>query len=398
MKKIKYIAFTKENKRVMGESYIENEENLYKVLLRNELYLSEIVDEFNITDRFDKLKKKYLSSFCRQLGTMVDSGIPIPQALDILSEVISGNKKVKTVCKHLSESVQKGKSLSYAMIDSGAFPEILINVVIAGEENGELSKSLMDMAVYYDNLQKTTSKIFVAMIYPSLLLVGALITILVIFNFIIPKLLSSISSITELPALTKIVLAISNVLTNYGVFIFVGCIFAVAIIALLFRTKPMKYVWSKFKIKIPYMGKLLKTIYTSRFASTFSSLYSSGIPIPKAITLSSNVISNYYIETQLLDSVDKLNAGKNISSTLNQIDGFDRKLTANIEIGEKTGRIEEMLKPLSLTMQEEADRSIDALVALMEPMSIIFLGLLILPIILSVVLPMLSLYNAVGGM
>lgn len=396
MERYNYISYLIDGTKIENYEFAEDLDDLYYKLYSRGEYLDKVIEKKQILNMKVKLKSHELSDFCRQLGTMLKSGVSVTQALKIIEETCVLKKEIKLIYHQLSIDVNTGIALSNAMLRTSAFPYLLVNIIKSSEENATIDSVLLKMAKYYDNDTKIGSKIKGAMIYPTMLLCVTIIAIIAIFNFILPQFLGILEGLTELPLLTKIVMKISSIFVSYGIFIIIGIVGFIVFCMMLKQVPSVKYKIDKLKLKLPYVKGLLSNIYTYRFASTLSSMYFGGISIVYGVNLSATTINNKYLENQLILTVDNLAKGSSLSEALSPVDGLHKKLAASLRVGEETGQLDELLASLAESLEIEANNSIDKLISLLEPITIVFLGITILPIVLSVILPMLKMYSSIG--
>lgn len=396
MIEFEYVAYDINNKKVVGKQYAENEKMLYEVLYEKGLFLYSLKNQNKFDDSIIILKPKVVAEFCRRMGNMLDSGLTISSAFEILQNTTLNKKSLKIFSK-VYQDVQYGEALSKAMKKTLAFPDILINVILASEANGSMAETLLKMADYYDNSVKLTSKIRGALIYPIFVISISLIGIIALFSYILPKLLESMGELMELPPITQFMMSISSLFINYGPLLAISSIFFIVSLVAFFKTKIGKVFIGQIKLKIPFVKRLTSTIYTARFASTLSSMYSTGISIPEAVRLSASTTNNEYLSNQITLSMNKLFEGMRMSESLKNIEGLRPDLMSSIQIGEETGRLDSMLESLSKTLDNEANSAIDAMTKLLEPLSIVMIGVLLIPVVVAVILPMMSIYNVLGS-
>jgi type IV pilus assembly protein PilC len=298
------------------------------------------------------------------------------------------------------DDLQRGATLSEAMSMRGkAFPELLINMMKAGESTGRMDVTASKMADNYDKEARLNKKLFSAIAYPVFLLILLTAAVIFIFTFVIPQ-FTELFVDMELPVPTKIVLAISNFLTTKWMFLIVGLVVAVAGLITLFRRPGPRKWLDRLKLRIPKVGKLLRTIYTARFARTLSSLYVSGIPMIQAMNVARNILGNTYLESQFDDVIDSLGNGHTLSQSVALVNGFEKKLPSTIMIGEESGRLEHMLESVSDQYDYDAEMAANSLVALLEPLLIILTAIIVAFVVISVLLPVFEMYStleASGG-
>ncbi len=342
-----------------------------------------------------RLKPHELSDFARQISNMVSAGITIVRALQIIKNR-DMKPKLKNVYEQLYQSIQAGNMLSDAMSScQNSFPLLIINMFAAGEASGNLDKSAMKMAIYYEKEHRLNGKIKSAMTYPIILLILTVCIVIIIFTFVLPSFFDLFDNI-ELPLITKIVLFVSNFLTSYWLYIIISTAVFLFLLSKIIKQPKVVFAIDKFKLKIPKVGKLLKTIYTARFARTLSSLYTSGIAMVNAVEISSKIIGNEYVTSQFDHVVDMIRSGNFLSTSIESIDGFDPKLKSIMYIGEESGKLDEMLTSISENLEYDSEMATNRLITYIEPIMIVIMAAVIGSIILSVMLPIMSTYNSIG--
>ena len=345
---------------------------------------------------YKKLSTIEVADFCRQLGAMLSSGINLIRAMMILSQ--RDNKDyVRKIYDALIEDLQRGSTLSEAMALRGrAFPELLINMIRAGEQTGRLDESCMKMANQYDKDHRLNSKIKSAMSYPIILVILIIGVVLIIFTFVIPRFVSMYQDM-ELPLPTRMVMAMSDFILQNGVFLLVGIIAAALGLMYLFKKPEPRRALDRTLIKFPKIGKLLQTIYTARFARTLASLYVSGIPMIQALTVSQATVGNKYIENQFREVIEHLGNGRTLSQSISIVDGFEVKLKSTIMIGEESGRLESMLESVADQFDYDSEMASQRMVAMLEPLFIVIMAGVVGFVVISVLLPIFNMYGAVAG-
>ncbi|GHT79038.1 type II secretion system protein F [Actinomycetota bacterium] len=390
----KYNAVAMDGSRQNGTLEAANEPQLSQFLSNSGLFLVKSKSVDKKTSQV-KLKIPEVADFCRQLGAMLSSGITLIRAMQII-EARDAKPPVKKVYNSLIDELRNGSTLSESMDKQGkAFPELLINMMRAGENSGGIDTTAEKMAVTYDKQHKLNSKIKSASIYPIVLVVMIVAVIIILFTFVMPQ-FTGLFADMELPLPTKIMMGISHFLTTYWLYFIGGVIIAVALIIATFQQPRPKYYLDRFKLKMPVIGKLMRTIYTARFARTLASLYVSGIPMIQSLHIGRNTIGNTYIQSQFTDVINALGNGQTLSQALNLIDGFDAKLYSTISIGEESGRLEQMLDSIADQFDYESEMASQRLVSLMEPIMIIVMAAVVAAVIVSVLLPIFQMYQSIG--
>ena len=302
------------------------------------------------------------------------------------------------IYENIYVKLQQGYTLSAAMEAQGvAFPNLMIQMYRSGEASGDMDKTALTMSNQYSKDHRIKGKTKSAMMYPIILIVITIAVLLIVYLAVLPSFFDIFKNV-ELPLITKINISISKFLQDYWYFVLLIAAGLVVTFIALLRVEKVRFQVDKLKTKIPKFGKLLMTIYTSRFARTLCSLYTSGMSIVNALNIAKTTIGNVYIESQFDGAIKKLRNGESLSQAIKDIDGFDIKLTSSIFVGEESGRLESMLTTLADDFDFEAEQASERMITLIQPLMIIFLAVVICLIIISVLLPIYTLYNNVGNM
>ncbi len=392
----KYKALNLKSKTVSGKIEANDYDNLLLLLREKNMFLLDYRDISKKEPKKFKLKLNQLSAFSREIGTMIGAGLPLIRILSIMVDR-EENKKVKELYSNIYTNLQQGHTLSSALeMQNGAFPELLIQMYRTGEESGQLKKVAMTMADQYSREHKLNNKIKLASTYPAILAVLTIVAVFAIYTFIMPK-FADVFGDMDLPLITKINLAISNFLTENVTIVIFGILILAAILVVAMQQPSVKYKVDCFKIRAPKMGKLMKVIYTARFARTLCSLYTSGLSLVYGLRIAEKTIGNKFVEEQLDEAIQRIRAGESLSAAFSIIEGFDVKLISSIFVGEESGHLEDMLTVLADDYDYEAEVASQRLVSLMEPVMIVIMGLVIGSVMLSVLLPIITIYQN-GGM
>ena len=391
----RYNAIALDGSSQTGKAEAAGEEQLATLLREDNLFLIS-AKQLEAVQRYQKLKTDELADFCRQLGAMLSSGINLIRAMMILSQrdVLP---HIKKIYEALIEDLQRGSTLSEAMQLRGrAFPELLINMIKAGEQTGRLDESCNKMAVQFDKDHRLNQKMKSATTYPIILLVLIIGVVLIIFTFVLPQFMEMFEGM-ELPLPTRIVMGMSDFLISYGVYMFVIIVVAAFLLINLFRKPEPRKALDKMLLKFPKVGKLLGTIYTARFSRTLASLYVSGIPMIQALTIAQGTIGNKYIESQFKEVIEHLGNGRTLSQALSTVDGFETKLKSTVMIGEESGRLEQMLEAVADQFDYDSEMASARMVAMIEPIMIVIMAGIVGLVIISVMMPIFQMYQTVGG-
>lgn len=345
-----------------------------------------------------KLKAKQLAEFCRELGMMISSGVPLIRAISIMSQR-DVKPQLKKVYADLYRDLQKGMMLSEAMAAQGnVFPELLINMYKASESTGGMDVTSKKMAFHYEKTHKINQKAVSAAVYPTILLVVTVVVLLVVFLAVLPKFFELYQDMdAEMPALTSFMLGLSMGVRDHWLAVLIVILLLVLVIRGAIAQPKVRAVVDRKKLGLPIVGKLLRTIYTSRFARTLSSSYSSGISMINALENTRDTIGNTYIAGQFDQLIRDVREGQTLSTAIGKVQGIDNKLPASILIGEETGRLDSMLESIADTFDYDAEIALQRMTTLMEPVMIILMAIVIGSVMISVMLPLPTLYNAIGA-
>ena len=395
MSRYNYTALDLTSKKITGEIDARDEEDLRTLLRAQDLVPTKYSINEDKTTGF-RMKASDIGEFSRQIASMLASGITILRAMEILKDRDFSPKIVK-VYEKLHRDVQMGCTLSEAMrLQNNVFPELLANMYASGEASGQLERVANKMATHYEKEHRLNSRVKAAMTYPVILLVTTVVVILLLFILILPNFFSFFED-AEMPPITQFMLNVSKFLQNYWFYVIIGVLALIFLYKTLMTIGSVKHFFDRFILKMIAVGKLLKIIYTARFSRTLSSLYSSGIPMIKALEITSTIVNNKYIADQFPEVITDVRNGEPLSDSIGRVDGFDSKLTTTMMIGEESGRLDSMLESTAESFDYESEIALDKLVQLIQPVMIIILAVVIGLVMLSVMLPMLNIYDSVGA-
>ncbi len=395
MARYEYTAKNLDGIQFKGVMEVPNEDELYNRLKMEDKFLikSSVIEG---KSKVRKIKANNLSEFCRELGMLLQSGISLVRALNIIVQEETIKPWQREIYQTILQLIRQGISLSDAMEQqAGVFPELMIYMFRSAELSGNLDKVALRMADHYEKDYRLNSKVRNAMIYPIVILVACLAAVIVLVTFVIPMFSDLFDLMETLPLPTRIVLALSDIFKNYWYLVIVGVAVIVCGLHIIFNIPPVRLALDRVKIRIPVIGKLLSIIYTARFARTLSSLYASGLPIVSALQVGKKTIGNTYLESQFDDAIAAVRRGDNLSEAIGSIKGFSRRLSAVILIGEETGSLDAMLTYVSDDLDYAADMAINRLVSLLEPLLIIFMAFVVGFILMAVLLPVFNSYGAI---
>ncbi len=341
-----------------------------------------------------KVSPRDMSVFCRQFQNIMKTGIGIVTALEMLSSQTE-NKKLKAAIIDATDSVKKGETLSASMRKhKDVFSNLLINMIEAGETSGSLETSFDRMAVHYEKDAKIKGAVRKALVYPIILSIVALIVMTVMLLYVIPKFVSIFEDInSELPAITKAVVAMSDFLTHRW-YIPVGILLVVVILYKIYKsTRTGRTTIARFKLKLPVFGMLIQKTVCARFARTLGTLTAAGIPLVEALNVTSRTMDNILYQEALEDAAVQVRKGMNLSAVLKKSGLFPPLIIHMLSIGEDTGSIEEMLDNAANYYDEEVETTTAQVLALLEPAIIVCMAFIVVIMIISIYSPVQQLYN-----
>ena len=394
MARFKYVAKDMSGKIHKGTVEAASENALTQQLREENLYLVEAKD-LNGAKKHKKLKAKQLAAFCRELSTLLASGVTLVRALDIISEQEGINKDERDIYKDVLQDLKRGISLSDAMESKECFPDLMIGMIRSGEGSGNLDLVTQRLSIQYEKDYKLTQQVKSAMTYPCILLVLCVVIVILIVTFILPQFQSLFDQMESLPMITNILIAVSNFLVQkwYIALLIVAVI--IALIRIIVGIPSVRRSVDWMKVHMWGFGKLFKVVYTARFARTLSSLYSSGMPLVSAVGVAAKTIGNGYVESQFDEVITMVRSGVPLSQGLREVDGLLKKLSSTILVGEESGRLDVMLDSIAETLEADAEQATKRMVTLLEPILIIFMALIVGCIMIGVMLPIYQSYSAI---
>ena len=392
MNKFSYVATDVNGRSVRGSEMAENYRDLQDKLKARNLFVTSYKDMgAGAADVKYKFKTSEVSFISRQLSSMTSAGLSLVRALDIL-QAQQEKPKAKAVLRDIYEEVQKGKAFSEVLRSKpGAFPEMFVSLVAAGEASGTLDAMFTRLSDHFAKANKTANKIKGAMVYPMVL--GILLIVVMVFLFvaIVPTFVAMMNP-EDLTPISKALIALSDSLINYWYVYIIVIFFLVVGGKILNKMPATKMKIDELKLKIPKAGKLISTMYTGSFARNMSNLYSAGLQMVECIEKSVAVINNMYVQERFKDVVSDIKLGESMSKAIEKTGIFEGMFTSIIYVGEESGTLDTILSKTADYYDDEADSAVARLVAMMEPLMIIIMGIAI-GFFLAGVFPMLY-----GGM
>lgn len=344
---------------------------------------------------FDRVSNKDIVILSRQLATLFQAQVSALRIFRLLSQ----ESENKVLGKHLTEvadDLQSGSSISAALGKHGkVFSDFYVNMVKSGEESGKLDETFNYLADYLDRTYELITKARGALIYPAFVIVTFVTVMMLMFTIVIPKISAIlVDSGQDVPFYTKIVLGISNFLVAYG-FVFLGVAIIGGFLAIRYvRTPEGGAVFDHVKLGVPYVGTLFKKLYLSRLSDNMNTMLLSGIPMIRALELTSSVINNSIYKNIIANAVESVKAGKPVSEALSGNTEIPGIMIQMMKVGEETGELGNILKTLASFYAREVKTAVDALVDIIEPLMIVLLGAGVAVLLASVLIPIYNIASA----
>lgn len=333
-----------------------------------------------------------ISNFTKELATLLNAGLPLDRSLSLLVELTDDGTQLQIMVSQILDKVRGGVSLSQALEEqTGVFSKFYINMIRAGEAGGHLEGVLDRLSEYLESSKELRGTVKTALIYPAILVLMAIVSLLVLLTFVVPQFQEMFeSSGRELPLPTQIVVGISSFLQSYW------WLFVLAFVGLVFYMKTQlshtesRSTWDKRFLAIPYVGDLIKKIEIANFSRTLGTLLGNGVSLLSALSIVKETLNNQVLAEKVGHATENLKEGGDMSGPLIESALFPKMATQMIQLGEETGSLEEMLDRVASTYDKEIKVTIERLLAMLEPALIVGLGLLIAGIIISVLMAILS--------
>lgn len=397
--KYTYQARTKEGKIETGTVEASSKDSAAALLQKYNIYvtsLKEIKSPFSIKIKFlEKASKKDLAIFSRQMAVMLDSRVPVIQSLTSLAVQIRKEAFREKILK-ISQMVEEGSPLSEAF---GTYPDTFsvfyVNLIKSGEASGKISEALYYLSDHLERESDIESQLKSAMIYPIFVLCVLFVVLLIVMIFVMPKLVELLKETTSKPPFfTMLMISFYDFLMGYGWILLVAFFSLIGFLIYYFRTKEGKKKFDEVSLKIPFWGTMLQKIFLIRFSENISTLVSAGLSINKALQITRDTITNHVYKKIIIEVEKDVSEGEKISSVLiKHPEHVPIFVVQMIKVGEETGKLDKTLMEIVNFYQKEVQRAVDTFTALLEPILIVFLGIVVALLAVSVLSP---LYGAMG--
>lgn len=356
----RYTAKDIDGRTVRGTMEATDYDALYAQLLEQGLYPQRVTGR-GADRRPRTLRPQELSDLCRQLSTLLASGVSLVRALTIISQ---------------DEGISAGLRRVY-------------------EGSGRLDRVAERLAVHYEKAHQMNQQVKSALMYPMILAVLSVAVVIVIVTFVLPQFSDLFSTMDSLPAVTLALMAFSDFMVTKWYLLLLGLAALAAALRAVLRVPSVRLALDRGKLTMPVFGKLHRIICTARFARTISSLYASGLPIITALQTARDTIGNAYIVSQFDAVLAQVRSGVSLSAALESVDGFQRKLCSSIAVGEETGQLDSMLDSIADSMEYDAQQASRRMMTILEPMLIVLMAFVVGFIIIAVMSPIIGSYSAI---
>ncbi|MCZ6828358.1 MAG: type II secretion system inner membrane protein GspF [Gammaproteobacteria bacterium] len=338
-----------------------------------------------------------LSLITRQLATLVLANLPLDECLQAVAQQ-TRKARLKGLLLQVRSRVAEGHSLAYAM---GEFPQIFNEMyramVTAGEHAGFLGPVLEQLADYGEQRQYTQQKMKMAMIYPFILLGVAITVVVAMMVFVVPELVGIFAHTNaELPALTRGLIASSDFVLNYGLVVLLALIALVVLARQLLKNESRRRRWHQLLLKVPGVAAVLTAVDTARFASTLSILMASGVPLLESLRIAGAVLSNLILRESSVEVAERVQEGSSLHRALERSGHFPPMMVHMVASGEASGELEAMLERSANNQERELEMALGTMMAIFEPLMVVFMGVMVLLVVLAVLLPIFKLNTMVN--
>ncbi len=342
------------------------------------------------------IRKKEITAFTREMAALLEAAIPIPQALDGLGEQ-QENPALKEVVSKISESVRKGSALSAAMEEHPKlFSKLYVSMVRVGEEAGALQRVMNDLAALLEHEDEVRGEVVSAVAYPVFVLGFGIVTVTVLLTVVLPRLFSMLQEMLAiLPLPTLVLLKVSGFLHQYWPLVLIGLAAAIAGLRWYLRSPAGAMAWDGIKLRLPVMGAVFRSAALSRFARTLGTLVKSGVSLLPALKIVENTIGNLVLASLIARVTEETRGGDSLAGPLRKVGIFPQTVVQMINVGEETGRLDEMLLKVADIEERHMRARTKTLISLLAPALILVVGALVGFMVIALLLPIFRMSQAV---
>jgi type IV pilus assembly protein PilC len=346
------------------------------------------------------VSQQELVVFTRQFATMIDAGLPLVQCLEILAST-GENKFFQRTLRDVKGNVEQGATFSESLRKHPrVFDDLFVNLVAAGETGGILDTILVRLAVYIEKRVKLVAQVRKALVYPTAVMVVAIIVLVILLSYVIPSFQSMFADFgaeDELPALTQFVINLSEgFLARW--WLFAGVLFATVFgVTSSYRTKGGRQFWDRFLLNLPVIGNVLRKIAVARFTRTLGTLLASGVPILEALDIVGKSSGNVIVEAAIQKTAERIKEGRTMAEPLSETNVFPQMVVQMIGVGEQTGALDTMLNKIADFYDEEVDQAVAAMTSLIEPFMMVVVGGMVGTLLIAMYLPIFDIAGKIQG-
>lgn len=399
-----YTAVTKDGKKVKG-TISANTQSRAMAMLREQGLVPTKVEQQTLLNKDLNIsigggvKPRDLSVFCRQFQSILAAGVTIVEALGMLVDQTENKVFAKTI-KETQTAVQKGSTLAEAMkAHPKVYPAILVNMVEAGEASGSLEVAMERMSIQFEKSARLKALVKKAMMYPIVIIIVAIGVLIAMSLLVIPQFAEMFSSMgSELPGITKAVMAFSNFLMHKWYLLILIVVVVAIVVSAFAKTETGQVVFGTIAIKAPIFGKLSVKTASASFARTISTLMAAGISLSEALDITSRSMKNIHFKRALQAAKKEVEQGTNLSEPLRKCGLFPMMIPQMVKIGEETGNIDGMLIKAADYYEDEVEIATGSLTTLMEPLIIVVLGAIVAVLVLAMYMPMIDMYSGMENL
>lgn len=393
-----YVGRSRAGKALEGEILADTKAEVIEQLRKQHILVTSVKEKVEGKKLFGKgnVKPKEVAVITRQLCFMIDAGLPINQALEILGSQ-ADNKTLQQTMFELRQAVESGSSFSDALAKHPkVFSDLYVNMVAAGESGGILDLILDRLATYIEKLVKLRAAVKSALVYPTAVVVIAVVVVMVILWKVIPTFASLFTGLgATLPWATQVTIGISDFIGNYILFIVAGIVGFVFFIRWYYATPNGRLNIDALLLRLPILGIVLRKITIARFCRTLGTLISSGVPILEGLEITAKTAGNKVIENEVMAARNSVETGRTLSEPLRESSIFPPMVVQMVNVGEQTGELDSMVNKIADFYEDEVDAAIADLLAMLEPLIIVFLGVTVGWIVISMYMPIFSLISEI---
>ena len=407
-----YTGLNAKGKNTKGVVSADNVAGLKAALRREGVYLTSVKEttstgaptqasggsrEVDLSRFVDRVSPKMVAQTTRLLGTLLGSGVTLPESLAALTEQVE-SARFKGILSSISEQVNQGRSLGDAMAEyPKIFPDLYTNMIRAGEASGSLETVLFRLAEFMEKELEIRSKVNSAMFYPVLLAFLGVVLVIVLMVAIVPKLTNMFDSMAaELPWNTKLLIWMSDTLSSYWYLFILGGVFSVWAFRKWRATESGRKRGDAMILKVPVIGDLIRKVAISRFARTLETLLASGVQLLEALDIVRTLLGNVILEDVVAAARDNIREGEGIAPALKHSGQFPPLVTHMIAVGERSGQLEQMLGDVADAYDRETNTTINRFTAMLEPLMIVVMGVGVGFVVFSIMRPIMMLTEMAG--